>query len=132
MATFTGRVLVKLAAAFLGTAAVLLAADVTGTWKGNSEVVNRDGETRQMAVVMNLKQTAEQVTGTAGPAGAEPAEIQKGKVNGDKFTFEADDHGNKVEVTLTVGENTLRGEAKFNREYGVVTMKLDLRREAAN
>lgn len=130
MAIHTGKVLVKLVAALLGSAAVLLAAqDISGTWKGTSEFVNRDGETRTGSVQLTLKQNAQQVTGTAGPSAERQNEIRKGKVDGDKLTFEVPDPTGLVEIGLTIGENTLRGEAKFHREYGLIIMKLELRRE---
>lgn len=118
----------KLLAAFLMSAA-LYAGDVTGKWAGTSEFMNQGGEVRSGQTLMTLKQSGEQVTGTAGPSAERQQEVQNGRVSGDKLTFEITDPGGKAVVELTVGDGSLKGEAKFHRGYGVITMKLELKRQ---
>ena len=112
-------------------AAALYAGDISGKWVGTSEFTNRGGEVRTGPILMTLKQSGEEVTGTAGPTAERQNEIRGGKVSGDKFTFELTDGGGKVAVEMTVGEGSLKGEAKMHREYGVITMKLELKRASA-
>jgi hypothetical protein len=112
--------------------AVLYAGDLSGKWVGTSEFTNRGGETRSGPILMTLKQSADEVTGTAGPTPERQSEIRSGKVSGDKFTFELTDAGGKVTVEMTVGDGALKGEAKMHREYGVITMKMELKRTPAS
>jgi hypothetical protein len=111
--------------------AVLYAGDLSGKWLGTSEFTNRGGEVRSGPILMMLKQSGEEVTGTAGPTAERQQEIRGGKVSGDKFTFELTDAGGKVVVEMTAGEGSLKGEAKMHREYGVITMKMELKRAPA-
>jgi propanediol dehydratase small subunit len=119
----------KLLVFLLGAVTVLQAADVSGRWTGSSEFVNRDGQVRSGPMSMTLRQSGEEVTGTAGPSAERQQEIRKGKITGDKLTFEIQDAAGYATVELTVTERTLRGQATFHRDYGVVTMKLELGRE---
>jgi hypothetical protein len=109
-------------------AAVLYAGDVSGKWVGTSEFTNRGGEVRSGPILMTLKQSGEEVTGTVGPTAERQNEIRSGKVSGDRLTLELTDAGGKVVVEMTVGEGSLKGEAKMHREYGVITMKMELKR----
>jgi hypothetical protein len=110
-------------------ATALQAAEVSGKWAGTAEFVNRDARARSTPILIALKQSGDDITGTAGPTGEMQQEIRNGKVAGDKLKFEIADPGGTAVVELTIGEGTLKGEAKGTREYGVVTMKLDLKRE---
>jgi hypothetical protein len=117
----------RLLTVFLMSAA-LYAGDVTGKWAGTSEFTNRGGEVRSGPILMTLQQKGEEVTGTAGPSEDRQQEIRSGRVSGDKLTFEISDPAGKSVVELAVGDGSLKGEAKFHREYGVITMKLELKR----
>lgn len=111
------------------TAWILCAADVSGKWTGTSEFVNKDGQRRTGPILLTLAQRGEEVTGTAGPTSERQAPIQSGKVSGDTLTFEVPDPNGKAVAELTVSENLMKGEVKFHREYGVITMTLSLKRE---
>jgi hypothetical protein len=124
-----GIVRLKLIIVLFGAAMLLGAADVTGKWIGTSEFVNRGGEVRTGPISMTLKQNGDAVIGTAGPSSERQHEIRNGRLAGDKLTFEIADSSGHAMVELLAGDSTLKGEAKFHREYGVVTMKLDLKRE---
>ncbi len=119
----------KILLCLFGAATLLCAAEVSGKWVGTSEFTNQAGQIRKGPILMTLTQSGEDVTGTAGPSADRQQGIQNGKVRGDQLTFEIPDSTGKVVVELTVGDNSLRGEAKFHREYGVITMKLALQRE---
>ena len=119
----------KLFVFLLGAVTALHAADISGKWTGSSEFVNRDGQVRSGPMSMTLRQSGEEVTGTAGPSAERQQEIRKGKISGDRLTFEIQDAAGYATVELTAAERSLRGQATFHRDYGVVTMKLELKRE---
>jgi hypothetical protein len=84
--------LISLCALFALSTVMALAADVTGTWKG--EAGGRGGPP-----TFNLKQSGETLTGTSVGRGGE-TEISNGKVDGDKVYFEVTrDMGDKGKYT---------------------------------
>ena len=119
----------KLLAFLLIAVTALHSADFSGKWTGTSQFLNREGQVRNGPCMMTLKQSGEDLMGTAGPSVDKQQEIRKGKVNGNKLTFEIQDTAGYANVELTFTEGSLKGQATFHRDYGVVTMKLDCRRE---
>ncbi len=119
----------KLFVLLLGAVTALHAADVSGKWVGASEFVNRDGQARKGPISLTLKQSGEEVTGTAGPTAEQQQEIRKGRISENKLTFEIQDATGYATVELTVAEGSLKGQATFHRDYGDITMKLELKRE---
>jgi opacity protein-like surface antigen len=102
--------LISLCAMFALTTVMALAADVTGTWKGEANPNGKGGPPTFM-----LKQAGSALTGTTTGRGGE-IEISNGKVEGEKVYFE---------VTRDMGE-----KGKFTSKYtGTVsgtTMKLSV------
>ena len=77
---------------FIAATACLLsaqpAADVTGAWAG--QLRGQEGGTGAVRIV--LKQTGDQISGTAGPSEKQnPPQIYDGKLEGNHLTFAADD-----------------------------------------
>ena len=107
----------------------VLAADLTGKWSGSIVFTNPDGGTMDSSAFMDLKQNGSELTGTAGPSAEEQLPIQKGKVEGDKITFEVQTNGPimKFELALVVGH--LKGEAKAEFDGQVRKATLDLQRK---
>ena len=95
----------------LGTAVLFLlfataawAADVTGTWKGDSQ--GPDGNTFTLSYT--FKQDGAKLTGTAlGPMG-DPLPIENGKVDGDKISFSVKVDFNGGMVLSSTG--TIKGD----------------------
>jgi hypothetical protein len=86
--------LVSLCALFALTTVMALAADVTGTWKGEANPNGKGGPPS-----FNLKQSGNLVTGTTTARNAE-IEISNGKVEGDHVYFEVvRDMGDKGKFT---------------------------------
>jgi hypothetical protein len=89
---------------FLLLATAALAADVTGTWKG--DVSSPDGNT--FTLTYTFKQDGAKLTGTVlGPQG-DPLPIDNGKVDGDKISFSV-----KVDFnggTVFSSEGTIKGD----------------------
>jgi opacity protein-like surface antigen len=99
--------LISLCALFALTTVMALAADVTGTWKGEANPNGKGGPP-----TFTLKQSGETLTGSTTGRGGETA-ISNGKVDGDKVYFE---------VTREVGGNTVT--AKYTGTVSGSTMKL--------
>jgi hypothetical protein len=107
----------------------LSAADLTGRWEGNAEFKRSDGTPGGMSIVLSLKHSGQDVTGSIGPNADEQVPIQKGKFDGQKLTFEitADDRVYKLELTLAADK--LEGQAKGEDGSGnPMTAKLSLAR----
>jgi|ERR1700722_459525 hypothetical protein len=103
--------LISLCALFALTTVMALAADVTGTWKGEANPNGKGGPP-----TFNLKQSGSTLTGTASGRGGD-VEISNGKVDGDKIYFE---------VTRDMGD-----KGKFTSKYtgtisgGTISVKVD-------
>lgn len=116
-------------------ASVLLAApafppdNVTGKWAG-SFVITMDGETRDDTAYMNLKQTGTELTGTAGPSEDRQWQIQKGKVEGNKLTFEVQTEQPIIKFELTLADGHLKGQAKAEHEGKSMNAVIDVTRKA--
>jgi len=113
--------LISLCALFALTTVMALAADVTGTWKGEP------GE-KGPGPSFNLKQSGSLLTGTTTARNAE-IEISNGKVDGEKVYFEVtrEMQGNKVTTkysgtvsgsTMTLSMESARGtrELKLTKQ----------------
>lgn len=107
------------------TCAALLA-DVTGKWSGTAEI-NTDGQQSKDATALELKQTGNDVTGTAGANGE--FRIKKGTVDGDTIKLEVEAEGNVYYIVLTVDGDHMTGKASADPEGKQVVAKVQLERE---
>src|SRR5215813_59963 len=111
-------------------APVLLAADdLTGKWSGSFVITSSDGETKDDMAFMDLKQNGAELTGTAGEAPDRQWAIQKGKVEGNKITFEVQTDEPLVKFELTLVDEHLKGEAKAQHEGQSMKAAVDLQRQ---
>jgi opacity protein-like surface antigen len=101
--------LISLCALFALTTVMALAADITGTWKGEANPNGKGGPPTFM-----LKQAGSALTGTTTGRGGD-VEISKGKVDGDKVYFE---------VTRDMGGNSVT--TKYSGTVSGTTMKLTM------
>src|SRR5438105_2758194 len=76
--------------AVLLSAACLAAADASGKWSGTFKPDDAAGS---RPVYMVLTQDGDKLTGTGGPNESEQHPMQKGKVEGERPTFEVPDEG---------------------------------------
>jgi hypothetical protein len=115
---------------FLIAAALAVAADidVTGKWTGNFNLTNPDGETNESTAVLKLKQSGTEITGTVGPNEEEQAAIQKGKIEGNKITMEAEHHGRLIKFDLVVAADRMTGDANLSSEGQTAKAKVDVTR----
>lgn len=107
--------LISLCALFALTTVMALAADVTGTWKGEAPANGKGGPPN-----FTFKQAGETLTGSTTGRGGETA-ISNGKVDGDKVSFE---------VSREMGGNTV--VIKYSGTVEGTTMKLTMESARGN
>ena len=93
--------------------AVSLFADVTGKWSGSFEST-RDGETKQETAVLNLTQSGNKITGTAGPDEEKQMTIRAGSIEGDQGKAERPGRDHAEELQRTLFWNGAGGGAGFS------------------
>ena len=111
-------------------APVLMAADdFTGKWSGSFIMTFSDGDTKDSTAFMDLKQKEAEITGTAGENPERQWSIQKGKVEGNKITFEVQTEGPLIKFELALVGGHLKGEAKAEHEGRSMKAAIDLQRQ---
>lgn len=126
----------KLALMFALTLFVLPAAaaeDFTGKWSGQFSGVGPDGNQATEPILLNLVHKGAELTGTAGPAAEKQWNILKGKVDGNKLSFEVQAGGDTqggpyVTVTLAFAEGHLKGDINMQQGEQKLTGKVDVTR----
>ena len=114
----------------------LSAADVTGKWSGSGELKRPDGTTDGGPVYMDLKQNGQEVTGTVSTDSDRQWAIQKGRLEGQKLSFEvstpADEAARVFKVELTITEDgRLEGTVEAQDSAGnKISGKLSLKRSS--
>ena len=88
-----------------------------------------DGQTREDAVYMVLKQSGSELTGTAGPNANQQWPILKGKIEGDKVTFEVQTDEPLIRFDLTLAEGHLKGNAKAEHQGRSMQAVVDAQRQ---
>lgn len=95
---------------FTVSAFVVRAAELTGKWSGSFDITNEQGETKADTAFMDLKESAGSVTGTAGPNSDKQWSLRKGKLDGEKLTFEvAMEDGGLLVFELTYDGTSIQG-----------------------
>lgn len=102
--------------------------DFTGTWAG-SFIITLDGQTKDDVAHMVLKQNGTELTGTAGPNADQQWAIQKGKVEGNKATFEVLADGPIIKFELTLVDGHLKGAAVGDLDGKALSGVVDLQRK---
>ena len=102
--------------------------DVTGKWSGTFNATNPDGESKESTALLVLKQSGTEITGTVGPNADEQFAIQKGKIEGNKITLEADHDGSTMTFNLVLAADRITGEAQMSRDGETGKAKIDVSR----
>lgn len=102
----------------------LIAADATGTWIGT---FTPDGEAAGPAHLV-LKQEGAKLTGTAGPRANEQREIQNGKAEDGRLTFEVGTEGATMKFVLKQDGDEIKGDVSRERDGQIQTAKLAVAR----
>lgn len=108
-------------------APAMAAEDLSGKWNG-SFIITMDGETRDDVAYLVLKQNGAELTGTAGPNEQQQWAILKGKVEGNKVTFEVQTDEPLLKFELTLVDGHLKGEAKAEHEGKTMKAAVDVTR----
>ena len=113
--------LISLCALFALTTVMALAADVTGTWKGEANPNGKGGPP-----TFDFKQSGSALTGKTTMRGND-VEISNGKIDGDKVSFEVTfDAGDKGKMTTkysgSVSGSTMKLSAESARGTREVTL----------
>jgi len=120
-------------AVLLCLAPVFAAEDFTGKWSGSFLQGRPDGSSSNETIFLDLKHKGAELTGTGGPTAALQWPISKGKVDGNKVTFEVQsggsaDAGPVIAFTLTYAAGHLKGDASAERNGQKLTGKIDVER----
>ena len=110
------------------TLAVAADVDVTGKWAGTFKMTGPNGEMDDSTAVLILKQSDRAITGTVGPNEDQQFPILKGKIDGDKITFEAEHDGHPLNFNLVLAAGRITGEVQISRDGQTMKGKLDLAR----
>ena len=110
-------------------AAGMLMADATGTWTGTLTVSTPDGQTRPSPAYLILKQDGATLTGTAGPSAAEQNNIQNGKVENGKLTFELPIGEGTMKFVLEQKGESIEGDVSAEAQGQKLTAKLSVKLE---
>ena len=102
--------------------------DVTGKWTGSFTMIGPNGETNEGTALLILKQSGTDIAGTVGPSEDQQFNIQKGKIEGDKITLEADHGGHIMKISLVLADDRIKGEAHLDAEGQVLNAKIEVTR----
>jgi len=108
---------------------LMAAEDLTGKWSGSFVIAFSDGGSKDSTAFMDLKQKEAEITGTAGENPDRQWTIQKGKVEGNKVTFEVQTEGPLIKFELTLVGGHLKGEAKAEHEGKSMKAAVDVQRQ---
>jgi hypothetical protein len=109
--------------------ALMAAEDLTGKWSGSFVMTFSDGGSKDSTAFMDLKQKEAEITGTAGENPDRQWTILKGKVEGNKVTFEVQTEGPLIKFELALADGHLKGEAKAEHEGKSMKAAVDLQRQ---
>ncbi len=104
--------------------ASLVAADMSGKWSG-SVVSSRE---QPQSIYVILKLDGNQLTGSAGPSASEQRPMQKGKVQGDRLTFEVPAGKGTFVFDLKMEEDQISGDLEFRAPEETRKARVSLKR----
>src|SRR5438477_73805 len=108
--------------AMLGVAA--RAADVSGNWSGKTKV-SIDGKVEEDTVYLSLKQTANIVTGTAGPTVEQQSPIRDGKADGNRIILEVPVPGGVFKFDMNLEDEHLKGDVIATAQGQTIKAQMD-------
>lgn len=102
--------------------------NVSGKWSGSFNITGPDGQTKDDTAYFVLKQNGQEITGTVGPNEDQQYPIDKGRIEGDKITIEANAEGHGVKLELVFAEDRIKGEANMSHDGETAKAKIDMQR----
>lgn len=119
--------MVKILLALSLAAMTLTAADATGKWSGTIVRLDPDSDGEPKPAYLVLKQDGTKLTGTGGPSADQQFEIQQGKADDGRLTFQIPDHGMTFDLKLEGDEIT--GEITRENDGQTRKAKLTVKRQ---
>ena len=106
------------------------ATPLAGKWSGSFDITNSDGEKKADTAYMDLSEHDGTVAGTAGPNAEKQWALRKGKLDGQKLTFEVvTDDGGVLVFDLTFDGESIQGKCDGTGNGGEkMSAKLSLKR----
>jgi hypothetical protein len=116
-------------ATLLVCAALGMAADtdVTGNWSGKTKT-SVNGKVEEDTIYLSLKQTANLITGTAGPSIDQQAPINNGKIEGNHLTFDVPVPGGAFKFDINLEGDHLKGDVVAAAQGQMVKAVMDASR----
>jgi len=108
--------------AILGMAA--RAIDVSGNWSGKTKI-SVDGKVEEDTVYLSLKQTANIITGTAGPSLDVQNPISTGKIEGNRIVLEVPVPGGTFKFDMNLEGEHLKGDVIANAQGQTIKAQMD-------
>lgn len=113
-----------------GVLALVAAPDtnITGKWSGTYTMTGPDGQANQGTAVLLLKQTGNEITGTAGEDEGDQHAITKGRIEADRVTILVEDEGRTFKFDLVLAADRITGDVNISHDGQTMKAKLDVTR----
>jgi hypothetical protein len=128
MASMRSRIFVYPVALLLLGVSVASAADINGKWSGTLESVGNSRGTVTQAHQMTIKQEGASIKGTAGPRPDAQWEIEDGKLEGNKLTFNSVSGQLKLTYALEVQGDSMAGTVTVTNR-AEISWKIAMKRD---
>jgi hypothetical protein len=112
---------------FAMLAAAAHAVDVSGNWSGKTRT-SVDGKVEEDTIYLSLKQTANLVTGTAGPTLAVQSPIKSGTVEGTRVVLEVPVPGGVFKFDMNLDGEHLKGDVIVTAQGQTIKAQMDATR----
>jgi hypothetical protein len=110
-------------------ALTLSAADISGKWSGSFTMTGPGGESQQETAFVIFQQKGTELTGSGGPDETQQWPIQKGKVEGNRITFEVQSDGPLYKVDVMLVGDHIKGDVTVVMQEGQTSKaKVDVTR----
>ena len=109
-------------------AMTLSAADISGKWSGSFTTTGPDGQTQHDTAFVILQQKGTELTGSGGPDESRQWPISKGKIEGNKITFEVQSDGPLFKVAVMLVGDHIKGDVTVEQEGGAGKATVDMTR----
>jgi hypothetical protein len=110
----------------LCAAITLSAADISGKWSGSFIMTNAQGETNEGTAFVIFKQNGAEITGSAGGDENQQFPITKGKIEGNRITFEVQSDGPLYKVDVMLTGDHIKGDVIVVQEGQSTKAKVDI------
>ncbi len=122
--------ILKVSLCLLVSVLLTAGATISGKWGGNADVKLPSGESRSYPLELQVTQKGAEVSGTIGTGEGDGMEIQNGKFEGSRLSFEVTppEAGSSVKFELDLNGDRLDGQLRGEADGGAVTGKIALTR----